>query len=74
MRRVALILLGTVAIAALPLPSQAVTPAPGHEAAAPSPNIVEVDRRCGAGRHYVRTHRNKQGHLIKGHCVRDHHH
>ena len=35
------------------------------------PSSLLVDRRCGAGRHYVKSHRNKAGLLVKGRCVRD---
>jgi hypothetical protein len=38
---------------------------------APSTNIIEVDRRCGRGFHYVRGHRNRYGHWVRGHCRRN---
>ncbi len=53
---------------AQPAPAAPVTPAP---AATPPSSIIQVDKRCGSGRHYVASHRNKAGVLVKGRCVRD---
>lgn len=39
-----------------------------------SSNIVEAAVNCAHDAHYVRGHRNKAGHYIKGHCVRNMHH
>ena len=57
----------TAAIPAAAVPSARLTP----ELTAPTDKIVEVARRCKAGRHYVAAHRNKRGHHVRGHCVRD---
>jgi hypothetical protein len=51
--------------------------APAHAAAVPgpgiaverSPDIVEVDRRCGPGRHFVPGHRNRRGLWVRSHCA-----
>jgi hypothetical protein len=34
-----------------------------------APNFVEVVVPCAANAHYVQTHRNNQGHWVKGRCV-----
>jgi hypothetical protein len=34
-----------------------------------SPDIVQVDRRCGPGRHFVRGHRNRRGFWVRSHCA-----
>ena len=39
-----------------------------------SSNIVEAAVNCGHEAHYVHGHRDKQGHYVKGHCVRNMHH
>jgi hypothetical protein len=51
--------------------------APAHAAVADaprivrerSPDIVEVDRRCGPGRHFVPGHRNRRGFWVRSHCA-----
>jgi hypothetical protein len=35
-----------------------------------APNVIEVDRRCGPGRVWIRGHRNHRGYWVRGHCVR----
>lgn len=72
MRVPALLFLGVLAVAAAPAPLRAATVAPPLAQAAPSPNIIEVDRRCGPGRHWIARHRNRAGHWIRGHCSRRH--
>jgi hypothetical protein len=70
LRIATLLLIGAAAVASAGAsPARAITP--DHVQAAPSPNIVTVDRRCGEHRHYIRMHRDREGHLIRGHCVRD---
>jgi hypothetical protein len=73
MRLLSLLLVGASLV--LPLSVQA---APG---AMPTPDmnsssdIVQVaGPRCGPHAHYVRGHRNHEGHYIKGRCVRDRRH
>jgi len=73
LRLAALLLMGTVGLgAAGAVPAVAVTP--DRVGATASPNIVQVDRRCGEDRRWVRTHRDREGRLIRGHCVRIHRH
>jgi hypothetical protein len=66
---------------ALALPASAApNPAPAQVTNESSP-IIQVDERCGRGRHYVPRHytkgrRDSHGHYIKGHyiegrCVRN---
>ena len=69
----ALIVIGVLAGASIvPVPAHAMvmTP-PTAEQLGPSPNIVQVDRRCGRGFHWVRGHRNRYGHWIRSHCGRN---
>jgi hypothetical protein len=63
----ALLMLGAV-----PLPSHAAPVSMGELTVGPSSNIVQVDRRCGRGRHYVPRHRNRAGHIVHGRCVYNH--
>jgi hypothetical protein len=49
----------------------AAAPSLGDGVATPNPNVVEVDRRCGRGRHYVRSHRGRNGRWIRGYCSRN---
>jgi len=57
--------------AVIPVASAAPSPGLGvTDGAAQSP-IVQVDRRCGRGRHYVPRHRNRAGHIVKGYCARN---
>jgi hypothetical protein len=35
--------------------------------------IVQVAVHCGPHAHYVRGHRNRAGHYVRGRCVRNHH-
>lgn len=63
-----MLLAGAIALGgSLVTPAQAFVP--DRAQAAPAPNIVQVDRRCGRGLHYVPRHRNRAGQLIRGHCV-----
>jgi hypothetical protein len=39
-----------------------------------SANIVQVDMRCGPHHHFVGGHRDRYGHRIPGHCVRNYDH
>ena len=34
--------------------------------------IVQVDMRCGPHHHFVGGHRDRFGHWMSGHCVRNH--
>jgi hypothetical protein len=72
MRVAALLFIGFVGVMAYPEPSHAVSVSTSRIEAAPSPNIVEVDRRCGPGRHWIHRHRNRAGHWVRGHCSRRH--
>jgi hypothetical protein len=67
----ALLLIGMVASGTGALPAYAFMPA--HVDGAPASNIVQIGGRCGEHMHFVRTHRNKEGRLIRGHCARDMH-
>jgi hypothetical protein len=71
MRLASLLLLGFSLAAALPSSPQAATISPpGIESQ--SSNVIEVDRRCGEHRHYVRGHRSRRdGHWIRGQCFRN---
>jgi hypothetical protein len=71
MRAAAFVVLGFIAVVAAPLQSQAATAGATRIQAAPSSNIVEVDRRCGRGAHWVPGHRNRYGHWVRGHCSRN---
>lgn len=63
-----LIVLGVLGVAALaPAPARAMTVRPPTSEAF-SPNIVQVDRRCGPDAHWVRRHHNRAGRLVRGHC------
>jgi len=44
-------------------------PAPREGVTAANSPIVQVDRRCGRGRHFVGRHRDRRGHIIPGRCV-----
>jgi hypothetical protein len=59
-------------VAFAPVPALAVAVVPGASDIGTSPNIVQVDRRCGHGRHWVPRHRH-HGHLVHGHCAPNHH-
>jgi hypothetical protein len=48
-------------------PARAV-PVVAAPTAQPSSSIVQVDRRCGRHYHYVRSHYNRAGLLVRGHC------
>jgi len=66
--------IATVALgAAGTLPAHAFTADRVNAAPPSNPAQVVDDRHCGEHMHYVRTHRNKEGRLIRGHCVRDKH-
>jgi hypothetical protein len=58
-----------IGLALVPTSSQAVI-VPGPAEVAPGPNVIEVDRRCGPGRVWIRGHRNYRGYWVRGHCVR----
>src|SRR5207248_10494530 len=48
-------------------------PPPAPYAAPPPPYIPPpVIRRCAPGKHYIRGHRNRAGHWVRGHCVWHH--
>jgi hypothetical protein len=65
-----LLFIGTVALSATAaLPAHAITL--GRVDVAPPSSIVEVGGRCGEHMHFVRTHHDKDGHLVHGHCVHD---
>jgi hypothetical protein len=69
LRLSAMLLAGAIALGGgLVTPAQALVPDRAAQAA-PAPTIVQVDRRCGRGLHYVPRHRNRAGQLIRGHCV-----
>jgi hypothetical protein len=65
------LLVAAFALATLPsFVSQAsAAPNPGPAQMTNPSAIVQVDSRCGRGRHYVPRH-HEHGHLIGGRCVR----
>ncbi|MGO8918304.1 MAG: hypothetical protein ACLQJR_20585 [Stellaceae bacterium] len=72
MRSALWLLIGVVAIAA-PLPVEAAPFAAPRSEVGPAPAIVQIDRRCGRGRHYVPRHRRaRDGRIIRGHCAPNH--
>ena len=72
MRVATLIVLGVLTgVGVAPAPARAIAMTPPTAEVGPSPNIVQVDRRCGPGRHWVRRHRNRDGNLVPGRCFRN---
>lgn len=66
-----LALFSAIGLAIAPLAAQAyVAPATGANGGA-SPSIIDVAVNCGPHAHYVRGHRDHNGHYVKGVCVRD---
>jgi hypothetical protein len=51
-------------------PTKAATPSVGLGMSGTSPEIVEVAVHCGPHARYIRGHRARTGHWIKGRCVR----
>jgi hypothetical protein len=43
-----------------------------HPNAISNGNVEQVAARCGPHAHYVRGHRNRAGHYVRGRCVRNH--
>jgi hypothetical protein len=71
MRGFVLSALACLALAGMvPEASAAAAGVPRVEAGS-SPNIVQVDRRCGPRAHFVPRHRARDGRMIRGHCVRN---
>jgi hypothetical protein len=61
------------AFLAVPFTAEAAPAAMSKPDIAASSNIEQVaGPRCGPRAHYVRGHRDRHGHYIKGRCVRDH--
>jgi hypothetical protein len=70
MRLLSLLLVG--AFLAFPIETEAAPFAMSKADMSPSSSIEPVaGPRCGPRAHYVRGHRNRAGHYVKGHCVRD---
>jgi hypothetical protein len=67
-RLMASIFVGLLAFA--PLPSNAF-PQPGDAPMGGNPGVTEIAVHCGPHAHYVRGHRDKGGHYVKGRCIRD---
>jgi hypothetical protein len=59
---------GAASMPAFALPVAGAPDVPGN------PGIVDVAVHCGPHAHYVRAHRDKDGHRVLGHCVRDKRH
>lgn len=76
MRFATLFLIGCFLAAPLSLSSaQGATLRPAGVDSGSSAEVVEVAApRCGRGYHYVRTHRARNGRLVRGHCAPDRHH
>jgi hypothetical protein len=68
LRNAFVLMLGLLAIAGAPSPSLAALGSALRTEIAPSPNIVNVDRRCGRGARWIPGHRNRYGHWVRGHC------
>ena len=51
-------------------PAAAMAPAP-LAVTADNPAVIDAAVRCGPRAHYVKGHRDRHGHYIKGRCVRD---
>jgi len=49
-------------------------PAPARLDNGGSANIVQVDARCGPHHHFIHGFRNRYGHWVPGHCVRNYDH
>lgn len=74
MRLAHLALISAIGLASVPLAAQAyVAPATGANGGAAS-SIIDVAVHCGPHAHYVRGHRDHDGHYVKGVCVRDDRH
>lgn len=57
----------------LPISANAASPAATGVGNDPqSPAVEQIAVHCGPHAHYVPRHRNKAGHYVKGHCVRNH--
>jgi hypothetical protein len=72
LRNAIVLMLGLLAIAGAPSPTQAAPGSVLRTEIVPSPNIVEVDRRCGRHAHWVPGHRNRYGRWVRGHCRPNH--
>lgn len=73
LRIAVLLIAGALALVAGPSPSRALSVVAPEITVDQSPNIVQVDRRCGVHGHWVRGHRLRDGRYIRGHCVRYRH-
>jgi hypothetical protein len=69
MRNVKWIALALLLAASVSPPAEAASPSLGLEITA-APDIVEVAVRCGRHAHYIRGHRTRSGHWVRGRCVR----
>ncbi len=58
---------------AAPMGAYAMAPAADGRAASPQSRMIEPVVHCGSHAHYVHGHRNREGHYVKGRCVRNHH-
>ncbi len=66
---------GIIGLAAASASAQALTFYPADTATAPSAGVEEAAvRHCNPGFHWLHSHHAKDGRLIHGQCVRDHHH
>jgi len=61
----------SVAALALSLPAAAFAVTPAVDG--PRSTAIEPVVECGPHAHYVRGHRDHDGHYVKGHCVRERH-
>ncbi len=64
---IATALAGALAVVAANIAIAAPLPPPDTAAS----NIIDAAVRCGSHAHYVRGHRDRGGHYILGHCVRN---
>ncbi len=72
--RIAAVLCAALFAAWLPLAAHAATPAAaGVTGNLQSPAVEQIAVHCGSHAHYVKGHRNKAGHYVKGRCVRNRH-
>jgi hypothetical protein len=71
MRLVKTLLIGTALFAGTAaLPAYAV-PVAGQPGIPANQAVIDVAVHCGPHAHYVRAHRDKNGHRVLGRCVRD---
>ena len=74
MRMVKTLLMGAALYAGAAAAPAFAVPLAGAPGVPGNPGIVDVAVHCGPHAHYVRAHRDKNGHHVLGRCVRDKRH